>query len=108
MLADWKENTARAFVRQGLQHRGCVDRPRAIIEGQHHFLVAQEIELLEVLETEPRSARGIDFHHATDTECIRIGATCFCWRWSYGSESGYRSCGSGCACSSENLWRGSR
>ena len=37
-------------------------------------MVAQEIELLEVLEAEAGSARGVDFDDAGDAERIGIGA----------------------------------
>ena len=77
VLADRKENAGRAFVRQRLQHRGRIDRPRAVVERQHHFMVAQEIELLEMLEAEARSARGVDFDDAGDAERIGIGASGF-------------------------------
>ena len=54
VLADREEDAGGAFVRQRLQHRGRIQRPRAVVEGQHHFLVAQEIELLEMFEAEAR------------------------------------------------------
>lgn len=37
---------------QRLENRRRIDRPRDVIEGQH-FVVAQEVELLEVLEAKP-------------------------------------------------------
>ena len=80
VLADRKENAGRALVRQRLQYRGRIDRPGAVVKRQHHFLVAQEIELLEVLETEPRSARGVDLDDAADPKRIRIGARRLCRR----------------------------
>ena len=77
VLADRKENAGRALVRQRLQHRGRIERPRAVVERQHHFIIAQEIELLEVLETEARSARGVDLDDAGDAERIGICAGAF-------------------------------
>ena len=38
------------------------------------FLVGQKVELLVLLETESRSARGVDDNDAADAERIRIGA----------------------------------
>ena len=58
-----------------LQHRRGVVRPGAVVEGQHHFLVGEEVELLEMLETEARSARGVDHDGAGDAERIGIGAS---------------------------------
>ena len=74
VLADREEHRRGAFVGQRLQHRRRVARPRAVVEGQHDFLVGQEIELLEMLEAETRSAGGVDFDHAADAERIGIGA----------------------------------
>src|SRR6185369_16583693 len=56
------------------QHRGRVDRPRTVIEGQHDLLVGEEIELLEVLEAEAGTAGGVDLDHAGNAEGVRIGA----------------------------------
>ena len=72
VLADRKENAGRAFLRQRLQDRGRIDRPGAIVERQHHFLVAKKIELLEMLETEPWPAGGIDFNDPGDPDRVRI------------------------------------
>ncbi len=77
VLADRKEDTGRAFLRQRLQDRGRIDGPGAIVERQHHFMVAQEIELLEVLETKPRSARGVNFNDAGNPKRIGICARGF-------------------------------
>ncbi len=90
VLADRKENAGRALLRQCLQHRGGVERPRAIVECQHHFLVAQEIELLEVFETESRSARGVDFDDARDPNRIGIGARHFRRGWGCCGDGGRR------------------
>src|SRR5438874_9007160 len=77
VLADRKENAGRAFVRQGLQDGGRIDWPRAVVERQHHFMVAQKIELLEMLETESWPARRVDFNDAADPKCIGISARRF-------------------------------
>ena len=52
MFADREEDAGGAFIGQRLQHRRRVVRPGAVIEGQHHLVVAQEVELLEMLEAE--------------------------------------------------------
>src|SRR5579863_246524 len=74
MLADREEHRLGALVGQRLEHRRRVDRPRTVIEGQHHFLVAEKIDLLEMFETEAGSDRGVDFNDAGNTERIGIGA----------------------------------
>ena len=71
VLADREEDAGGAFLRQRLQDRGRIDRPRAVVERQHHFLVAQEIELLEMLEAETGAAGGVDFDGAADAERVR-------------------------------------
>ena len=78
MLADGEEDRLGAFLRQNLENGRRVHRPRAVVERQHHFLVAQEIELLEMLETETGAPGGVDLHHARNAEGIRIGAIGFC------------------------------
>ena len=74
MLADREEDAGGAFFRERLQHGGRVHRPRAVVEGQHHFLVAQEVEILEMLEAETGAAGRIDLDGAADTERVGIGA----------------------------------
>ena len=73
VLADREERGPHAFIGQRLEHGGR-GRPRAVVEGQHHFLVAQEVVLLEVLEAEARAAGGVDLDRAADAERVRIGA----------------------------------
>ena len=75
VLADREEHRLGAFVRQRLEHGRRIDRPRTVIEGQHDFLVGQKIELLEMLEAETGSARGVDLDDAADAERIGIGAS---------------------------------
>ena len=64
VLADREEHRLGAFVGERLEHGGRIARPRTVIEGQHDFLVGEEVELLEMLEAEARSARGVDLDHA--------------------------------------------
>src|SRR3979411_2024854 len=75
VFADGKENAARALICERLQHRRRIDRPRTVIERPPYFMVAQKIQLLEVLEAEARSAGGIDLNDAGDAERIGIGAS---------------------------------
>ena len=77
VLADREKHRLGAFVGQRLEHGGGVARPRTVVEGQHHFLVGEKVELLEMLEAETRAARGVDFNHAADAERIGIGANGF-------------------------------
>ena len=73
VLADRKKQPFGAFVRQRLQH-GRRGRPRTVVEGQHDFLVGEEIELLGLQEAEAGAARGGDHAQAADAERIGIGA----------------------------------
>ena len=70
MLADREEDRLDAFGGQRLEH-GRRGRPRAVVEGQHDFVVAQEVVLLEMLEAEARTAGGVDLDRAGDAERIR-------------------------------------
>ena len=74
VLADREEDAGGAFFRQRLQHRRRIHRPRAVVERQHHFLVAQEVELLEMLEAETGTAGRVDLDGAADAERVRIVA----------------------------------
>src|SRR5262249_33656840 len=78
---------------------GRIHRPRTIIECQHHLLVAEEVQLLEVLEAEAGTAGGIDRDDARDTKGIWIGAIGFersgrrwwslgCWWSGWGGRGG--------------------
>ena len=75
VLADRKEDRLGAMVGEGGENAWRIVRPRAVIESQHHFLVAQEVVLTEMLETETRAARGVDFNRTRETDRIRIGAS---------------------------------
>jgi hypothetical protein len=55
------------IVLQRLQHHRCVLGPRSVIEGQHDFLVTQEIVLFEMLRAEARTACGVDFDDPGET-----------------------------------------
>src|SRR5260221_10654748 len=74
VLADREKHRLGAFIGKRLEHGGRVYRPGTVVEGQHDFLVRQEVELLEMLEAETWPAGSVDFHHAADAERIRIGA----------------------------------
>ena len=50
-----------------------VQRGDGIVEGQHHFLVLQEIELLEMLEAEAGASGRVDHDGAGHAECVGIG-----------------------------------
>ena len=54
-------------------------------------MIAQEIQLLEVLETEARSSRGIDFDGAANSKRVGICARSFRRRWRGDGRSGLRS-----------------
>jgi hypothetical protein len=49
--------------------------PRAVVEGQHDFFVAQEIVLLEVLGPECRTAGGVDFDDTRQADGVGIVAS---------------------------------
>ena len=44
VLADREEDAGGAFLRQRLQNRRRIHRPRTVVERQNHFLVAQEVQ----------------------------------------------------------------
>src|SRR5215207_6003957 len=67
VLADSEEGCSHALIRQRLQH-GAGGWPRAVVERQDDLLIAQEVMLLEVLETETRAASGINLNGSGDTE----------------------------------------
>src|SRR6185295_19867270 len=77
VLADREEQALGAFIRQRLEHGGR-GRPWTVVEGEHDFLVGEEIELLVLQEAEAGTACRVDHDNAADAECIGIGAGC---RW---------------------------
>ena len=54
---------------QRLEDHRRVVRPGAVVEGQHDFVVAQEIVLLEMLEAEGGAAGGVDLDDARRDPC---------------------------------------
>src|SRR5215471_9648201 len=80
VFADLKECRLGAVVLQGLEHHRRVSRPGAIVEGQSDFLIAQEIILLEMLGSERRATRRIDFDDSREPERIGIIARSKWWR----------------------------
>ena len=74
VLADGEEQGLGALIGKRLEDRQGVARPRSVVEGQHHLVVAQEIVGFELLEAEAGAAGGIDLNHARDAERIRIPA----------------------------------
>ena len=73
VLADHEERRLHALLGECRQHfwRG---RPGTVVEGQQHFVVAQEIVLLEMFEAEAGAAGGVDFDDAGDAQRVRIFA----------------------------------
>src|SRR5581483_8432827 len=92
VLADREERRLHTLVGQRLEHRRG-GRPRAIVEGQNHLVVAQEVVLLEVLEAEAGTAGGVDLDRAGDAQRVGIGA--FRGSDRGGGRSGSRDRGSG-------------
>ena len=66
VLADFEESCPEAFVSQRLEHRRRVAPPGTVVESQNHFLVAQEVILLEMLKAEARTASRVDLDDACD------------------------------------------
>src|SRR4029450_11768408 len=54
------------------EHRRGVLGPWAVVEGEHHLSLAQEVVGLEVLETETGPTGGVDLDRAEDPERVRI------------------------------------
>src|SRR5215469_18119455 len=75
VLADLKKGCFDAIVFERLQHHRGVFGPRAVVEGQYDFFVAQEVVLLEVLGSECRTASGVDFDDARETDGVGIVAS---------------------------------
>ena len=65
-LADGEEQRFGALGCQCLEYGWRIAGPRTVVEGQHHFSLAQEIVGSEVLEFEARPPGGVDFHDARD------------------------------------------
>jgi hypothetical protein len=74
VLADLDERGLEAIVGERLEHGRRVLRPGAVVEGQHNFLIAQEIVLLEMLEAEARSAGRVDLDDARQAHAARLVA----------------------------------
>ena len=84
-------SSASVFSTDGVLHR-----PRAVVERQHDFLVAQEVEVLEMLEAESRTACGVDLDGAADAERVRIVAGGSCGLRGAGAGAG-AAAGAACA-----------
>ena len=76
VLADREEKRLGAVIGEGFKNARRIVRPRAVVEGQHHFLVSQEIVLAEMLEAETRAAGGVDLDGTRDSDRVRIRASC--------------------------------
>ena len=74
VLADLEECGLEAIVGERLEHGRRVLRPGAVVEGQHNFLIAQKIVLLEMLEAEARSAGRVDLDDARQAHSARLVA----------------------------------
>ena len=74
MLADLEEGRFEAFACQRLDHGGGVAGPGPVVERQHDFLVAEEVILLEMLEAEAWTTRGVDLHDARQAHAARLVA----------------------------------
>jgi hypothetical protein len=72
VLSDRKKDCLGALLGERLEHSRRMTRPRAIVEREHDFLVAQEVIGLEVLKTEARAAGGVDFDNPRHAERVRI------------------------------------
>src|SRR4029450_13973872 len=70
--ADGEEDRLGAFVRKRLQYRRR-GRPRTVVEGEHDFLVGEEIELLVLQEAEAGAAGGVDHDNTADAERGGVG-----------------------------------
>ncbi len=64
VFTDLEERGFEAIIGKRLEHSRRVIRLRSVVEGQHDFVGAQEVVLLEMLEAEPRSTGRIDLNNA--------------------------------------------
>src|SRR6185312_4531200 len=80
----------------------------AVVEGQHNFLVAQEVIGLEVVEAEAGTTGGVDLDGTLHAERVRVAALGRngCRRCGGSRSSGWRRCGSGGADSRRRLREG--
>src|SRR6516225_1857710 len=88
VFADLEECRLGAVVLQRLEHHRRVSRPGTIVEGQNHFLITQEIILLEMLGSERRATCRIYLNDSRESECVGIVARSKwrrCWRVSWKS-----------------------
>ncbi len=72
VLADREEDRLGAVRRHRVHHGHGALRPRAIVEGQHHFAGTQEIVFPEMFEAEAGAAGGVDLDHARNAKRIGI------------------------------------
>src|SRR3974390_3012743 len=80
VFADLEKCRLGAVVLQRLEHHRRVSRPRPIVERQSDFLIAQEIILFEMLGSECRATRRIDFNDSREPDRIGIIARSNCLR----------------------------
>src|ERR1051325_1179026 len=74
VLTDLKEGCFGAVVLQRLEHHRRVSRPGAVVEGQCHFLITQEIILFEMLGAERRTTCRVDLNNSREAERVGIVA----------------------------------
>ena len=68
VFADFKERRLETLIGQRLDDRRGVFRPRPVVESQHHFVLAQEIVLLEMLAAECGTAGRVDLDDPRKTQ----------------------------------------
>src|ERR1700678_3173339 len=72
VLADFEERRFETIVSESPEDSRRVLRPGTVVEGQHHFFVAEKIVLLEVFEAEAGAAGGVDLDNARETQSFRF------------------------------------
>ena len=66
MFTDREKHGFGALFCQRPENGWRIAGPRTVVEGEHHFPITEEIVGLEMLKSEARSSRGVDFNDTCD------------------------------------------
>jgi hypothetical protein len=72
MFTDREEHGFGALLCQRPEYGWRIAGPRTVVEGEHHFAITEEIVRLEMLKSEARSSRGVDFNDTCDAKSLWI------------------------------------
>ena len=66
MFTDREKHGFGALFCQRPENGWRIAGPRTVVEGEYHFPITEEIVGLEMLKSEARSSRGVDFNDTCD------------------------------------------